>query len=521
MVISAWKALLFVAGGTAAAGVTGYVTGAFDGALPGTPAPMISALPGNAALQAGGDAAAPAAGPVADPAKPEVPAEQAVEKQDIAAPRFDVVRVERDGSVVIAGRAAPNASVEVISGTTVIAETMATADGDFAVVLEDPLDPGEYQIVLRATTDGKVAATSVETALVSIPDSEDGQVLALVEEPGKPSRLITVPEGKPDAEVAPANGAPAETKSDTAPAGAATPPSDQKTGGATDVAAAAPGEGAAAETQTVAKAGDAPVENKAAAAPVGSDVASTAPGTSAQVAAAPAAVAEAPAAQAKPADGKAAQEFAVRVEAVEIEGRKVFVAGQASPGMTVRVYANDTLLGEARVSPDGRFLVETERDMAIGDYIVRADLLDDGGRTVVARAAVPFQREEGESIAAVAPPQHKAAQPAAEAAAHPDKTVASNNAAAETTAPRLEPVHGAVIIRRGDNLWTISRRVYGRGVRYSTIYVANQQQIADPHKIWPGQIFHLPKTTREGEDGDMKAMGDQMTTVKTPETALQ
>ena len=39
-----------------------------------------------------------------------------------------------------------------------------------------------------------------------------------------------------------------------------------------------------------------------------------------------------------------------------------------------------------------------------------------------------------------------------------------------------QPADGAVISRRGDSLWRISRRVYGRGVRYSTIYLANQKQ---------------------------------------------
>ena len=51
---------------------------------------------------------------------------------------------------------------------------------------------------------------------------------------------------------------------------------------------------------------------------------------------------------------------------------------------------------------------------------------------------------------------------------------------------------GKVIIRRGDNLWTIARRVYGMGRRYVTIYEANRDQISDPHWIYPGQVFDLP-----------------------------
>lgn len=56
----------------------------------------------------------------------------------------------------------------------------------------------------------------------------------------------------------------------------------------------------------------------------------------------------------------------------------------------------------------------------------------------------------------------------------------------------LTPAATSVIIRRGDTLWRISRRTYGQGVRYTTIYLANRQQIADPDLIEPGQIFEVP-----------------------------
>ncbi len=45
---------------------------------------------------------------------------------------------------------------------------------------------------------------------------------------------------------------------------------------------------------------------------------------------------------------------------------------------------------------------------------------------------------------------------------------------------------------RGDNLWSISRRAYGRGLRYTVIFDANQGQIRDPNRIYPGQVFVLP-----------------------------
>ncbi|TIX81739.1 MAG: LysM peptidoglycan-binding domain-containing protein, partial [Mesorhizobium sp.] len=88
-------------------------------------------------------------------------------------------------------------------------------------------------------------------------------------------------------------------------------------------------------------------------------------------------------------------------------------------------------------------------------------------------------------------------------------------AVATSPAPKLEHADSAVIIRRHDTLWQISRRVYGQGMRYSTIYLANQDQIRNPDRIWPGQVFKVPEKSQEGEAANLKAMGDQMTTAPT------
>lgn len=52
-------------------------------------------------------------GPTAQVATPETPNEAKV-------PVFDILRVESDGSVVIAGQAAANADVEILSGSRVV-----------------------------------------------------------------------------------------------------------------------------------------------------------------------------------------------------------------------------------------------------------------------------------------------------------------------------------------------------------------------------------------------------------------
>ena len=672
MAITTNKALLFLAGGCAAALAIAYASGALDSMFAEPPKPIV-ALP-EPAETTPKDARVPVVEtPAAPSPAPEAPLETAApltEEAAVVPPSFDVMRVEGDGSIVIAGKATPDSKVEILVGSNVIAQATTGHEGDFAAVLEEPMKPGDYQIVLRSTSPQNVVAMSVETAVVSIPETADGQVLALVEEPGKPSEMIILP--KPKA------------------------PSD-------DTAVAAPG----AAEPTVEEPAIAPsgAEAPAVETPGGAET------TEDQLQAAlppPAAPAETPAAPVAPAT-PGTEDPRVMVEAVEIDGRKIFVAGAADAGRRVRGYANEILLGDATTSPDGRYLIEAERDLPVGDYIIRVDALEADGVKVAARAAVPFEREPGETIAAIAPqapaaptvvapaqpvavapaapaqattvatdaveappaaapaqlaqapadeapdaptapatmsdqasgdtapivsaapgttqapaapteapakpavvaeapaaaaieapstateaakpettttdaataplaeapaagadtsakapapetpakaPEMAAEAPASETPAAPDEASAAATEAPalpvieapaadlaeaeqqpgtevamaptpgddlaappdagvpEVLAPKLQSVDSAVIIRRGDTLWRLSYRVYGRGVRYSTIYLANQSQIEDPDRIWPGQVFKLPEKSNDGKaDADLGRLGDRATTV--------
>jgi nucleoid-associated protein YgaU len=549
MAVNPLKVFLFLAGGCVAAGATAFVSGALDPYLyenastvgssqqpaqtnpaapkdqrllgSNTPAGDANSEPSAntmAAIPPGGDTANPSGTMTAKP-----PAAEAVPPAGPQPPTFDVVRVEADGSVVVAGKALPDSTVDLLNGEMVLGSAKATPEGDFAIALDEPLKPGAYQITLRSTPPGGAAVASLETAVLSIPDKPGGQVLAMVEEPGKASQLLSMPQ--PEASAQPNNSeASPPPSADANPAGAPSPAQPPKTDEAAGPPASAgkPAATAAAPAQTT------------------------------------------PAAQTTPTGSK------VAVEAVEIEGSKIFVAGIGEPGRFVRVYANEILLGQVKIGAGGRFLVEAKRDLPVGQYTIRADMLD--GATVIARAAVPFEREPGEKLAAVAPGVRKTGQaPAGGAAApsgqpavpaegsQPTTAAPANNTgsqggqpavaanemppagssasganpsartpadaapaagpsskgadvaiAPETVSPSLQKVQGAVIIRRGDTLWRISRRVYGHGTRYSTIYLANQKQIRDPDRIWPGQIFTVPDKSKEGEAADMSDIVDQM-----------
>ncbi len=121
-----------------------------------------------------------------------------------------------------------------------------------------------------------------------------------------------------------------------------------------------------------------------------------------------------------------------------------------------------------------------------------------GGLAASTQPAPPAEPAATDDAAAPAEPPAPA-EPAAPA----EPTATAEAEAPEAEVPTLVAISvggpdaerfaaGKAIIRRGDNLWTIARRVYGEGIKYTTIYEANTGQIRDPDRIYPGQVFDLP-----------------------------
>ena len=70
---------------------------------------------------------------------------------------------------------------------------------------------------------------------------------------------------------------------------------------------------------------------------------------------------------------------------------------------------------------------------------------------------------------------------------------------------------GRLVVQPGANLWRIARRVYGRGTRYTVIYQANREQIRDPNRIYPGQMFVLPNNESKPSVPSTKSGPDRRT----------
>jgi hypothetical protein len=362
-------------------------------------------------------------------AKPVNPGEApaAKPKDGPAAPSFDLVRVEPDGESVIAGRAAPGATIELLRGDQVHARAAADASGLFAIV-PPPLPPGSHLVVLQSIAPDGTRQRSAQSVTVVITDAKTRPLVTLTA-PDKPTVVLSNPE--PPAKVAEEPKPEART--------AETPP-----------AAPQPGQPAPQQQAGVAPAAPSPP---------------TAP-------------------------GQPAPRPEIKIVTVEAEEGKLFVSGQSAPGATVRLYLNESFIAPGGAGGDGKVSFSIGSGVKPGDYRIRLDDVDPVSGQVRSRAEVgfnvPVQVASGQPQAP-APAQAAArTQPAREvASALPEGQMASVGTV-------VVPNINTTIVSRGDNLWRISQRIYGKGLRYTVIYGANQEQIRNPNLIYPGQVFVLP-----------------------------
>jgi nucleoid-associated protein YgaU len=195
--------------------------------------------------------------------------------------------------------------------------------------------------------------------------------------------------------------------------------------------------------------------------------------------------------------GKVAQ---VRIISVEVEeGGRLYVSAQAPPGATVRLYLNDTFIAPGSVGSDSKVAFAIDRGVRPGDYRVRLDEVDPVSGEVKGRAEVPFALPVTVAVPLPPPAPPVVTEPEGSVTAsvsgplRPDGTrVASTEPTGDGANTVVIPSVDTVVVSRGESLWRISQRIYGSGYRYTTIFGANQKQIKDPNRIFPGQTFVLP-----------------------------
>lgn len=87
-----------------------------------------------------------------------------------ASPTFDVVRINREGNAVIAGRASPGSEVTVYAGDEVVGTVKTDGRGEWVLVPENPLEGGSQTLSLRALGKQGETAKSDDVVVVMIPE---------------------------------------------------------------------------------------------------------------------------------------------------------------------------------------------------------------------------------------------------------------------------------------------------------------------------------------------------------------
>ncbi len=194
----------------------------------------------------------------------------------------------------------------------------------------------------------------------------------------------------------------------------------------------------------------------------------------------------------------------VSIDAVDYDGSgNIVFSGDGTPGHTARIYVDNNFLADAPIGADGHWTFSGTADIKTGVHQLRVDSIDASGK-VANRVEVPFFREDQTKVASAAqPPAEQGTEPAAttDSSQSGQQTAA---AAAGTAAQPDAPREGRVVIQPGNNLWRISRVLYGTGQKYTMLYQANKDQIRNPNRIYPGQVFRTPEVAPKMETIDPK-----------------
>ncbi|MGV6800820.1 MAG: LysM peptidoglycan-binding domain-containing protein [bacterium] len=127
---------------------------------------------------------------------PALPAEQEGQGKDtgLSVPRFDLVRVDRTGTVVIAGNAEPKSTVTVYANGEEFAETSADRIGDWVINPDIAFDAGTtIELTLSMKTEEGFEVTSEETVVIYVPERPGEKPLILRTTPGGASEVLQHP----------------------------------------------------------------------------------------------------------------------------------------------------------------------------------------------------------------------------------------------------------------------------------------------------------------------------------------
>lgn len=264
----------------------------------------------------------------------------------VQTPSFDLVRVDPAGNTVIAGRAEPSSTIEIILDEKVIGTAEADAAGAFTSLLS--VDPsGSARVLSLATTDDNGAALgSAESVIIAPFAAADDAARTTQTTAAQPAGPETADDAPETAQIADAGGpAPPE------------PSADAETG--PDVPDA---ETAAAPTVLLAT-------------QEGVDVL-------------------------QPGGGAPELLEEIALDSISYDpGGEVTLSGRGTGEGFVRVYLDNTPVQTEKIADSGKWRAPLPQ-VETGIYTLRIDEVNSDG-VVVSRVETPFKREEPEALAAL------------------------------------------------------------------------------------------------------------------------
>lgn len=433
------------------------------------------------------------------------------------APTFDIIRVEPTGETVIAGRGTPNTTVEMLRDNHPIARALIDPSGQFAIV-PPALPVGNSEITLSSIGPDGQGRQARETVMVVVSADRTTKPLIALTSPDKPTVVLSQPDRTADAASAKAAA--------NAPKGA-NPASAGAAGRTADAVKDRAGKTLEGKSES-AKLG---AGNSEAAKPEGLDARK--PDT------VPVKVVSVDAEEGGRlfVTGQAPAGATVRLYindtliapgSVGTDGRVSFTIGRGvAPGdYRIRIDQVDPVSGKVKNRSEVGFAMPVAAKPALGI----GQEAPSGGVATLSTPALsakpspsaalagrvhaksPVAQTYGSHPAASGRPVQGAPQDASPSAPASPMTVGRSQpgpttgeaevATAQVPAAQVQaeaptesvfvPEINTARITRGDSLWQISRRVYGKGTRYTVIFDANQPQIRNPDLIYPGQIFVVP-----------------------------
>lgn len=433
--------------------------------------------------------------------QPDAPAVSETQLAQNAAPEaqvptFDTVRVEKTGEALIAGRAAPGSEVVVKLDGQEIGKTVANDDGAFVLVPEKPLPSGSGAITIEATGKGDLkSVASNESVAVIVPEGQQQQALVAVVSPDAPTKVLQKPEALAEAPKATEEQPAAEQK-----------PAKLVSIEAVDYDATGnivfSGQGDKGNTARIYIdnnfLGDAPVGD----------------------------------------DGRwsysATADIPQGVHTLRVDG--LDAKGSVLNRVEVPIFREDQTK-VAAATPPATEQPKTEQPKT-DQPSAAAEVTETPApaeKAVAEQPAEPAQPAQTVTEAQKTEPSVTAEAPAAEQPAGQQNTTVAEQPAkteepapaqtAETAAPASSqetsqqsqdtvaatapdasaaaaPKEGRIVIQPGNNLWRISRVLYGNGNKFTMLYEANKDQIRNPNLIYPGQVFRTPEVAPKADTID-------------------